>query len=96
MVDVSGHAPSTQRGARVSLRFQISALARRSKNLWSSLLSHRFAQGSDPLDEPHSVSGTLTSNARDQSPERSDGTAGDCTVSETSFDVPSNALVVTR
>ncbi|HUV12010.1 MAG TPA: hypothetical protein VMY18_00135, partial [Acidobacteriota bacterium] len=32
------------------------------------------APGSDPLDEPSSLSGTLRSNSGDQSPERSDGT----------------------
>jgi hypothetical protein len=38
------------------------------------LLSLRSARGSDPLGEPFSFSGTLKSNTRDQSPERSEGT----------------------
>jgi hypothetical protein len=38
------------------------------------LLSRRSARGSDPLGEPFSFSGTLKSNTRDQSPERSNGT----------------------
>ena len=42
------------------------------------LLSRRSAPGSDPLDEPSSLSGTLRSNSRDQSPERSDGTFLNC------------------